>query len=89
MIPVVALTLLSLALIGALIHSKVADSRERQALLESFQQERKTLLDRIQNPVAAQAAAGVNLLPPPPPPEPEVPVYVQITDPDLQLLADT
>lgn len=77
MIPIVALTLLALSLLGALIYRELAHDRERQGLL-----------DRIQAPEAAHVAAAQQLLPQPEPaPEPE-PVYVRTTDPDLRLLQE-
>lgn len=77
MIAVVALTVLALALLGALIYLQLAHARERQALL-----------DRIQAPQAAQAGATERLIPQhEPKPEPP-PYYVPVTDPDLAFLGN-
>lgn len=74
---VVCLTLLATSLLGALIYREVAHDRERQGLL-----------DRIQNPTAAHAAAAVQMLPPVErSPEPK-PYYVPVTDEDLRLSAE-
>ena len=73
---IVALTLLSLALMVALYLQDRANSRERQGLL-----------DRIESPIASQAAATERILPPRPEPVPEEPFFVPTTDSDL-ILAD-
>lgn len=77
MISTVALTVLSLCLLGALIYRELAHDRERQGLL-----------DRIQNPLAAQAAAATHMLPAPKPTPVPDPVYVPFNDPDLKLLQE-
>jgi hypothetical protein len=71
---IVCLTLLSLALMVALLALERTNRRERQGLL-----------DRIESPIASQAAATERLIPPRPEPVPEQPYYVPITDSDLQL----
>ena len=77
MIPVICTSLLALALLVALLFREWAFDRERQALL-----------DRIQAPAAASAAAVERFLPAPEPVEEPAPVYVPTTDPDLRLLEE-
>lgn len=74
MIPLIILGILALALLGALIYLEMAHANERQALL-----------DRIESPLASQAAATTRMLPPPAPVKvPEDP-RVPVTDYDLSL----
>lgn len=85
MTTVIALTVLSLSLLGALIYQSRAHATQTQGLHAAHRQQIDALLDRIEAPSASQAAAFTRLMPPPPAVEPEEPFYVPFTDPDLQL----
>lgn len=61
----------------ALLYVNWTNGRERQALL-----------DRIQAPAAAQAAAVERMLPAPEPAPEPAPVYVPVTDPDMRLIEE-
>lgn len=76
---------LAFALLVALLYRDWANGCERRELLTAFNAERQGLLDRIESPIASQAAATERLIPPRPEPVPEQPFFVPVTDSDLQL----
>ena len=74
MIATIVIGVVCLALIGLLV------VRER-----AHDQERRGLLDRIEAPVASQAAAVARVLPPPPSREDPPPTFLRPTDTDLSI----